>query len=139
MIPFFQCDVKLKYQINKKVGCVFPMAVFTILPQSEFWPVIWNDDREDTPHIRGLRIKTHYQRISNPLSYCLLVVSKMTDNEIVGETFANTIGAHYFDLLITLCDHCWSTSGVTIDMGEISKLFKGSVVIVSKSDSKWGR
>ena len=48
----------------------------------------------------------------------------MTDSEIVGETFANIIGAHYFDLLMSLCDHCWSTSDVTIYMDEISKLFK---------------
>ena len=34
------------------------MAVFPILPQSEFWPVIRNDHREDTPHFRCLRVKS---------------------------------------------------------------------------------
>ena len=48
----------------------------------------------------------------------------MTDSDIVGETFANTIGADYFELLITLCDHCWCTSGVTIDLAAILNLFK---------------
>jgi len=64
------------------------------------------------------------KRISNPLSYCLLVTAKMTDSQIVGEKFAKTIGADYFDLLVTLCDHCWSTNDVTIDMAAISNLFK---------------
>ena len=97
------------------------MATIPLLPQAKFWQ---SDNWEDAPHFRFLRIKTHYQRISNPLSYCLLTASKMTDIATVGETFANTIGAHYFDLLMILCDHCWSTSGVTIDIAEISKLFK---------------
>ena len=48
----------------------------------------------------------------------------MTDSDIVGETFANTIGADYFELLITLCDHCWCTTGVTINLAAILNLFK---------------
>lgn len=67
------------------------------------------------------------------------MVSKLNDNEIVGDKFANTIGAQYFDLLMTLCDHCWSTSGVTIDMAKISKIFKNETQRKRVSDALNGK
>ena len=37
---------------NRKVGCVFPMVVISILPPAELGP---NDNREDTPHFTADR------------------------------------------------------------------------------------
>ena len=36
-----------RFKISYKVGCVFPMVIFSILPHAEFGP---NDYQEDTPH-----------------------------------------------------------------------------------------
>ena len=51
--PYYMVHSKLPY----KVGCVFPVAVISILPQAESGPY---DHREDTPHFTRVLQSEHH-------------------------------------------------------------------------------